>query len=145
MVIKFQSIDEKTLTKENDTDLLSKLWSLRNAEVSVQELVVIDKVTAMRLDLFCMAYYKTLDDFDLFLKVNGIVNPFEEPIGRVLIMPELTSLKASIDKINLNSIANDKIKTVSTDGMSKLSNRKTRRDTTRAIGFKRLENGNLVF
>lgn len=145
MTIQFTSIDEKLLTKDGDTDLLSKIWSLRNAQVDVLELVLIDRTTAMRLDLFCMAYYGSVADFELFLLVNGIVNPFEEPVGKILIMPEMTTLRKSMDDINLDQVLVQRNISVTTDGISKVSNRRTNRDLTRTIGFKKLENGNLIF
>lgn len=152
MTIQFESINEKTL-KDGHTDLLSKVWSLRNANVTVLELVLIDKLTAMRLDLFCMAYYNSVADLELFLKVNGVVNPFEEPIGKILIMPEMTTLRKSMENINLDTILSNRINTVDAEGnfangkngKSSVSNKKTRMDMTRTIGFKKLENGNLIF
>lgn len=146
MIIKFEQIDELTLTNEGDNDLLSKLNSLRNADVKVLELVVVDKMTAMRLDLFCQAYYGTVNDLELFLEINGIVNPFEEPIGKILILPDMSSLRSSIDKIDLNLIVqkNENSK-LSPDNISSTSNRKNRMDMTRTIGFRKMENGNLIF
>lgn len=153
MNIKFESIDTKLLDQYGDTDLLSRYDSLRDSQVSVLELVRIDTLTAMRLDLFCKAYYGSIDDLELFLLVNGIVNPFEEPVGRILIMPEMTSLRKTINKINIRpiedrnkEIANNPYSmNVSTSGTSSISSKRKVKDMTRNIGFRKMDNGNLIF
>lgn len=152
MNIKFTTIDELSLDANGDTDLLSRCMSLRDADVQVLELVRVDKLTAIRLDLFCQAYYESVVDFEYFLKVNNIINPFDVPIDKILIMPEMTNLKKTVTTNDLSAIQrrneearkNPALNMVTTSGVSTMTS-KRKNNTTRNIGFKKLDNGTILF
>lgn len=87
----FRSIFSKTEDQSN-VNMFSTFLNINRNDVEIIDQIIVDESISCKLDLVVKHYYRNYDMMDLFLKFNQITNPFEVPIGTILLIPDLNSL-----------------------------------------------------
>ena len=77
-------------------DLVEQSWRPENAEIKIQQFIVVQDEWAMRPDLVSHAAYGTDRFTDYLLKFNGISNPFSIEAGDILVIPEIIDMQKNL-------------------------------------------------
>ena len=145
--MEFRTVTKKDM--QNDVVLWQSYKNVieNRQNVPIIDFVVIDEHTVMRLDLIALHYYKSYDELDLLLKFNRITNPFEVPIGKIVMVPERNALIAATKFTHMVSVKEARMKK---DGVTSTAPGKKTFDTrsiiaNRGNGKTEKENGVLKF
>lgn len=81
-------------------DLTSNRWQIDYDNIKVDDYVIIDKATEMRVDTIARYLLGTEDYVDVIVKFNRISNPFGLKVGDIILIPNLASFFDNVKKVN---------------------------------------------
>lgn len=107
-------------------DLTSNQWVIDFDKVKVDNYIIVDKATEMRVDTIARYLLGTENYVDVIVKFNKILNPFSLKEGDIILIPNLTSFFDNVKKVNYKS------KNI-TQSVSKTLSRKSSTNTSIAV------------
>ncbi len=107
-------------------DLTSNRWEIDYNSIVIDDYILIDKSTEMRVDTIARYLLGTEDYVDVIVKYNKISNPLGLKVGDMILIPNLESFFSNIKKVNY------KPKNISTSDSKSVSN-KTDRNLSIAV------------
>ena len=113
-------IDSAYVNKENN----DKHILIDRDNISVNNYVIVDKITENRPDLIALILHSNMSDIDIFCNFNGIIDVMNIPKDSIIRVPDIDEYKANtqyfdilptnIDDTNdTNNVSDKKIVTVS--------------------------------
>lgn len=93
--------DLKFEPNSNDkiVDFLSTFVQIEKSDINILDAVYVDYSLVCRLDKLCIKYYPNISFLDRLLEYNGIVNPFDVPLGTVLFIPTIDALNNKVKSV----------------------------------------------
>ena len=80
-------------------DFLSTFVEIDKSDINILDAVYVDYSLVCRLDKLCIKYYPNINCLDRLLEYNGIVNPFDVPLGTVLFIPTIDALNNKVKSV----------------------------------------------